>query len=94
MQKLEFIDTGNTGHRSSPEYANMILEYLYTSLNYGSFMSNSVHTLSGDWEDHGTLSTFDQTEFYHGVNWNGKDFKGRENGYTYVPTKCTDGTIS
>ena len=94
MQNLNFVDTGNTRHSSSPEYPNMILEYLYTSLNYEGFKSNTQHSLDGDWRQHGTLSTFDQTEFYTGVNWNSNDFNGRENGYIYVPNECADGTVS
>ena len=94
MERLSFVDTGNTRHRWSGEYPNTMLEYLYTSLNYEGFKSNTQHTLDGKWKRLGTLSTFDQTEFYTGVDWDDKNFEGRENGYIYVPTKCTDGTVS
>ena len=57
--KLEFIDTGNTGHGMEKHYAHTMVSHLYTSLGY---VGNEADLLGaqdeghsgGYWRKHGT----------------------------------------
>ena len=72
---LQLQDTGNDKHRLGEDYAYTMLDYLYTNLGYvqdsSEFRSNLDHDLN--WRRNGTWTTFDQTEFFDGVDWNSED---------------------
>ena len=87
---LHWHDSGNDGHRFGRDSPARMLQFIYESLGYtDNFVSNIDSPVSNP-ESLGSWTTFDQKEFFPGINYNtNNDFINRENGYLFVPNACT-----
>ena len=89
LESVERNEKGNMKNKDTYES----LKYIYDTLGYtaGDQFQSFAGKPSDYWEENGSYLDFDQTEFFD-VNFDAKEYRGRELGKIYIPNQCYDTT--